>query len=306
MQKQTSALQKLADLFEKASNKGEKSEPSLTVLLEIMKSSYCTDDPVEFFGLLYKAKEEVDKINKLRPEVSRHPIKKLHDFIVENNIYKMQWTQLKSYIEDKGIVDLLISLAENYETRNPTIFLESEFLDGLKDEFNSLLDEILRSDLSRDLKTLLHDQIQDILYAIRRYSIDGSDGLQKATQSFVSNLVTIESRLDKKDKKNSIYRKSVSGIIALLRFLQPNSIYDILGVVPAMDDYYRPRIEEFIKNRQEIEESIDETSTTTKIIEKSLQLSNKQPQKSLPGKVQQSLPSAKEKPPLKMEANLED
>ena len=44
------------------------------------------------------------------------------------------------------------------------------------------------------------------------------------------------------------------------------------------------------------------------IIERSLQLSNKQPQKSLPGKEQKSLPSAKVKkePPLKMEANLED
>ena len=43
-------------------------------------------------------------------------------------------------------------------------------------------------------------------------------------------------------------------------------------------------------------------------MEKSLQLSNKQPQKSLPGKEQKSLPSAQrnEEPPLEMEANLED
>jgi hypothetical protein len=186
--------------------------------------------------------------------------------------------------------------------------LESEFLDGLKDEFNSLLDEILRSDLSKNLKTFLIKQIEDILYAIRRYSIDGSDGLEKVTKSFVSNLVTIESHLDKKDKKNSIYRKSVSGIIVLLRFLQPNSIYDILGVVPAIDDYYRPRIEEFIKNRQEIEGRIDEKFTIAKIIERSLQLSNKQPQKSLLGKDQKSLPSAKleEETPLEMKADLEE
>jgi hypothetical protein len=102
MQQQTSALQKLADLFEKASDNEEKSKPSISVLSEIMKSSYSTDDPIEFFGLLYKAKEEVDRIKKIRSDGSRHSIQKLHDFIVENNVYKMTWTQLNSHIEDKG------------------------------------------------------------------------------------------------------------------------------------------------------------------------------------------------------------
>ena len=43
-------------------------------------------------------------------------------------------------------------------------------------------------------------------------------------------------------------------------------------------------------------------------MEKSLQLSNKQPQKSLPGKEQKSLPFAQvnEESPLQMKADLED
>ena len=88
----------------------------------------------------------------------------------------------------------------------------------------------------------------------------------------------------------------------------PNSVYDTLGVIPAIDDYYRPRIEEFIQNWQEVEASTDEESTITEIMEKSLKVSNKQPQKSLPGKEQKSLPSAEinEEPPLEMTANLED
>ena len=208
---------------------------------------------------------------------------------------------------DKGIIDLLNSLAENYKNQNPTIFLESDFLDGLKDQFNSLLDEIINSNLSSNLKKFLTKQIEDILYAIRRYSIDGTEGLEKATKSFVSDLVMGEKYIDKKDKKNPIVSRCLAGVSSLLVILRP-SPYDIIGVVPAIDDYYLPKIEEFIQNWQEVEASSDEASTFTEIIERSCQLSNKQPQKSLSGKEQKSLPSAQinEEPPLKMEANLED
>jgi hypothetical protein len=313
MQQQTSALQRLNRIlndFMLNTPLEYRDDTAIPILVAYINSSDIfsplgnSSHLIDFFALLSTAREEIGRMKDR--ESSRRVIEKLNDYFI-NNI-DVTWEDFAKFIEDGNIIDLLDSLADHYHTQNPAIFLESDFLDGLKDEFNSLLDEIINSDLSNNLKKFLIKQIEDILYAIRRYPIDGSDGLQKATQSFVSNLVTIESHLDKKDKKNSIFRKSVSEIIVLLHFFRPNSIYDFLGVVPAIDDYYRPRIERFIKDRQEIEASIDETSTMIEIIERSLQLSNKQPQKSLPGKEQKSLPSAKAKkePPLKMEANLED
>ena len=307
MQQQTSALQKLADLFEKASDKGEISDPSLTVLLEIMKSSCSTDDAIEFFGLLYKAIEELDKINILKPKGSRHAIQKLHDFIVKNNLHKMPLTEFNSYIEVSNIIDILISLAKNYKDENPTIFLESDFLDGLKEQFNSLLNEITDSDLSNNLKIFLTKQIEDILYAIRRYSIDGTEGLEKAIKSFFSDLAIVEIHLDNKDKKNPIYKNCQSWVSALLISLLYPSAYDIIGVYPTINDYYIPKIEELVKHTKEISGNIGEISIQ-EVLEKSLNSFNKQPQKSLPGKEQKSLPSAKAKkePPLKIKANLED
>lgn len=307
MQQQTSALQKLADLFEKASDKGEISEPSLTVLLEIMKSSCSNDDPIEFFGLLYKAIEELDKINILKPKGSRHAIQKLHDFIVKSNLHKMPLTEFNSYIEDKNIIHILISLAGNYKNRNPTIFLESDFLDGLKEQFNSLLNEITDSDLSNNLKRFLTKQIEDILYAIRRYSIDGTEGLEKAIKSFFSDLAIVESHLDNKDKKNPIYKNCQSWVSALLISLLYPSAYDIIGVYPTINDYYIPKIEELVKHTKEISGNIGEISIQ-EVLEKSLDSFKKQPHESLSGKEQKSISPAKtkEEPPLEMKANLED
>jgi hypothetical protein len=300
MQQQTSALQKLADLFEKASDKGEISDPSLAVLLEIMKSSCSTDDAIEFFGLLYKVIEELDKINILKPKGSRHAIQKLHDFIVKNNLHKMPLTEFNHYIEVSNIIDILISLAKNYKDENPTIFLESDFLDGLKEQFNSLLNEITDSDLSNNLKIFLTKQIEDILYAIRRYSIDGTEGLEKAIKSFFSDLAIVESHLDKKDKKNPIYKNCQIWLSTLLISLFHPSAYDIISVYPTFRDY-------FLKTEELVKHTIGEMSLQ-EVLEKSLDSFNKQPHESLSGKEQKSISPAKTKgePPLEMKANLED
>jgi hypothetical protein len=278
-------------------------DPAIPILLQYINVPDSSSHLIDFFSILSTARKEIERMKGR--ESSRRVIEKLNDYFINNNDIK--WKDFAKFIDDGNIIDLLHFVADHYHTQNPAIFLESGFLDGLKNQFNSLLDEIIDSDLSNNLKRFLTKQIEDILYAIRRYSIDGTEGIEKATKLFVSNLVMVEKSIDKEDKKNSLYTKCLAGVSSLLVILRP-SPYDIIGVVPAIDDYYRPRIEEFIKNWQEVEENIDETSTITEIMEKSLQLSNKQPQKSLSGKEQKSLPSSQinEEPPLEMEANLED
>jgi hypothetical protein len=308
MQKQTSALQRLSKILSNFMQEPmtQPSFPAITKLLEYINTADDSPHFMDFFTLLSTAREEIGRMKDR--ESSRRVIEKLNDYFINKNTADAKWSDFRKFIDDGNYIFFLNSLADHYHTQNPTIFLESDFLDGLKEQFNFLLDEIINSDLSSNFKSFLAKHIEDILYAIRRYSIDGTEGLEKATKSFVSDLAMMDSRLNNKEKENPLYKKSVSAFLALsLHFLSPN-IYDILGVIPAMDEYYRPKIERFIKDRQEIEASINETSAFTEIIEKSLQLSNKQPQKNLPGKEQKSLPSAQinEEPPLEMEANLED
>ncbi len=306
MQQQTSALQRLAKILNDAilnSLSYSRDAAAIPILLQSIDVPDSSSHFIDFFSILSTAREEIRKMKGR--ESSCRVIEKLNDYFI-NNI-NITWKDFAKYIDDGNIIDLLHSLADHYHTQNPTIFLESDFLDRLEEQFNSLLDEIIDSDLSNNLKRFLTKQIENILYAIRRYSIDGTEGLEKAIKSFVTDLVMVEKHIDKKDKKNPIYSRCLAGFSSLLVILRP-SPYDVIGVVPAIDDYYRPRIEEFIKNWQEVEENTDETSTITEIMEKSLQLSNKQPQKSLQGKEQKSLPSSQinEEPPLEMEANLED
>jgi len=307
MQQQTSALQRLtkilgdAVLHSPVSEYGD--EFAKSVLLLYINTPDNSPHLIDFFSILSTAREEIGRMKGR--ESSRRVIERLNDYFIDN--IDIRWRGFEKFIDNGNIIDLLRSLTDHYHTQNPTIFLESDFLDGLKDQFNSLLDEIVDSDLSNNLKRFLTKQIENILYAIRRYSIDGTEGLEKAIKSFFSDLAIVESHLDNKDKKNPIYKNCQSWVSALLISLLYPSAYDIIGVYPTINDYYFPKIEELVKHTKEISGNIGEISIQ-EVLEKSLNSFNKQPQKSLPGKEQKSLPSAKAKkePPLKIKANLED
>jgi hypothetical protein len=190
MQKHTSALQRLTKILRDAI---EDSESYSINALAIPMLLQCIDVPdslshfIDFFSILSTAREEIRKMKGR--ESSCRVIEKLNDYFI--NKIDVTWEDFAKFIEDGNIIDLLHSLADHYHTQNPAIFLESDFLDGLKDQFNFLLDEIVDSDLSNDFKKFLTKKIEDILYAIRRYSIDGTEGLEKAIKSFVSDLQRI-------------------------------------------------------------------------------------------------------------------
>jgi len=308
MQKQTSALQTLSKILHdavlKTSVAAQGSKPAIPILLKYINALDDSSRIIDFFALLCKAREEIGRMKD--KESSYSVIEKLNDYFIKNSD-KTTWNDFAKFIDDGNYIILLKSLADHYHTQNPTIFLEPDFLDELKNQFNSLLDEIIDSNLSNNLKRFLTKQIENILYAIRRYSIDGTEGLEKAVKLFFSDLAIVESHLDNKDKKNPIYKNCQTWVSTLLISLFTPSAYDVIGVFPTINDYYIPKIEELVKYTKEISGNIGEISIQ-EVLEKSLNSFNKQPQKSLPGKEQKSLPSAKAKkePPLKIKANLED
>jgi hypothetical protein len=234
MQQQTSALQRLTKILGDFMQEPmtQPSFPAITKLLEHLEYINTADESphlMDFFTLLSTAREEIGRVKDR--EFSRRVIEKLSDYFTNKDFTDVKWIDFKNFIDDGNYIEVLKSWADHYHTQNPTIFLESDFLDGLKNQFNSLLDEIIASDLSNNLKKFLTKQIENILYAIRRYSIDGTEGLEKAIKSFFSNLAIVESHLDNKDKKNPIYKNCQSWVSTLLISLLYPSAYDVIGVL---------------------------------------------------------------------------
>lgn len=200
------------------------------------------------------------------------------------------------------VLNTLDALANYFHSQNPAILLEQDFLQKLNGEFESLLDGILNSNLSGELKRFLRERLEDILRAIRRYHIDGTEGLEKAAQSLVSDLVMTEFSLKDEDKKNPMYKHIKAWVISLLLYITP-SPYDIIGAIPDIYDFWVPKFEELAAGHEKVEQIICEAPTIQEAFEKASNTFDKQPQKSIAGgKELKALPASKED----LEATKED
>ncbi|MGB8702835.1 MAG: hypothetical protein WCD18_25750 [Thermosynechococcaceae cyanobacterium] len=292
---QSSALRRLEEILTKAVANGDIQQASGPILLEAMNLENQPHNIVDFYELLNKAEEEARSIRtKTRIDRYLQTIEKLHEYFVVQHIWGIQWNAFATYIEDKGVLNTLDSLAEFFHSENPTIFLEEDFLEKLNSEFTLLLEKILQSDLSKDLKRFLTGQIENILKAIRRYKIDGTEGLKKAAQSLVSDLVMTEYDLKDVDKRNPIYTCVKAWGLSLLLYIAP-SPYDVIGAVPDIYDFWVPKFEELSTGHKKIENIVCETPTIQEAFEKASNAFDRQPQKSIEGGQElKALPASKE------------
>ncbi|MBD2354883.1 hypothetical protein H6G41_09650 [Tolypothrix sp. FACHB-123] len=280
-------------LTEAVSN-GDRNQPSGPILLKVMKLSNQPQNIVDFYELLNKAEEEARSIRN-NANINRYlqTIEELHHCFVVHHLWNTKWDTFATYIEGKGVLNTLDALAYFFNFQNPAIFLEQDFLDKLKSEFSSLLERIFESDLSKELKRFLIERIEDILKAIRRYYIDGTEGLEKATKSLVSDLVMAEHSLKDNDKNNPLYKRVKAWGLSLLIYIAP-SPYDIIGAVPDIHDFWVPKFEELAAGQQKVEQIICETSTIQEAFEKTSYIFNKQQQKMIAGREPKALPASKE------------
>jgi hypothetical protein len=295
MMLQSSALRRLEEILTEAVANGDRNEASGPLLLKTMKLSGDSQNIVDFYELLNKAKEEARSI-KNKPKIDRYvnSIEKLHQIFVVNHTWVTQWQVFATYIEDRDVLNVLDSLAEFFYSQNPAMFLDKDFLSELNSEFASLLEKILKSDLSKELKKFLIGHLDNILKAIRKYYIDGTEGLEKATKSLVSDLVITEHRLQDVDKKNPIYKHVQAWALSLLLYITP-SPYDIIGAVPDIHDFWVPQYKELAEGHKKIEKIICKSPTLQKAVEKSSNTFDRQPQKSIEGgKELKALPAPKE------------
>ncbi|WP_413175912.1 hypothetical protein [Anabaena azotica] len=173
---QSNALRQLEMILDEAVTNGSREQTSGHILLSAMNLELIPKNMVNFYELLSKAEEEAKKLSN-NPKIDRYiqAIGKLHHVFIVNSIWTTKWSVFATHIESKNILTILDALANDFHRQNPKILLEKDFLKDLNAEFENILEEVLSTDLSKELKVYLISRIQDILSAIRRYSIDGTE-----------------------------------------------------------------------------------------------------------------------------------
>lgn len=292
---QSNALRRLEAILDEAVVTGDRTRHAGLILLEAMKLSNQSQNVMDFYEPLNKAEEE-SRILRNLPKIDRYiqTLVELHQVFVVNHIWSTSWQVFASHIESRGVLIALDALANYFHTQNPAIFLEQDFLENLNSEFEVLLNNVLESDLSKELKLFLIKRIEDILAAIRRYNIDGTEGLKKSAQALVSDLMITEHILKDVDKKNPTYMNVETLFLSLLLYITPTP-WDIIGAVPDIDGFWVPKYEELVAGQKKVEQIVCEAPKIQDAFEKASNTFNRQPQKSLTGsKTVKALPASKE------------
>jgi hypothetical protein len=252
-------LRALEQILAKTIEIGDKNKMGAVVILETMMLENKHRNIIKFYEILNKAKDEARSIRN-KPNLDRYikTVDDLQDLFTANHLWTAKWTVFASHIEAKNILNTLDALADFMHSQNPKIIIEEEFLKDLSNEFTSLYNQILESTLSKDIQRFLLERIENIITAIRKYQIDGTDGLEKAIKSLVSDLVIKENTLKDEDKRNAVFNKVRAWSLGILIWIAPTPC-DIIGAVPDIHDFWIPKFEQLRKSVGEVEQIVSES-----------------------------------------------
>jgi hypothetical protein len=262
------------------------------ILLKSMNLDIQPENMVDFYGILSRARDEAASIQK--DNIEERYIKPLDDFygfFVENDLWNGPYAPFESHIKQKNILTILDSLADFFGDQNPRIMLSDDCLPLLRKEFELVLENVIKSDLSQDIKKFLTKGITQILKGFAKYEIDGGETLEQSIKKLISNLVLSDHNIKSEDRQKPGYTKSVSLILVILIHCIPTP-WDIIGAVPDIHDFWIPQYSKILEKQKEVESIVKNCSSMKESIEKaSCHLVNQQ--KLIPGKEQKSLPPGK-------------
>ncbi|MCG9891320.1 MAG: hypothetical protein MH252_09610 [Thermosynechococcaceae cyanobacterium MS004] len=286
---QSSALRQLEIILEQAMTRADNAQTGL-ILMQAMQLPETPCNLVSFFTLLHKAKEEAKRLNYPKVDRDIAAIEDLQTIFSENHAWGHPWSVFSGRIKTSNILSLLNNLANSYHNQSNNLFLEEDFLQNLDNDFSSLLREVIDSELPKTLKKEIKIKIEDLLCCIRNYSIDGTEGIEKALQSLVVQLEIGDKSTSQKTCSPVLKNLKVAAF-SLLLFLRPG-FWDVAGLLPDIESFWVPKFHELVEFRQKIELHIDEDSSIKSICGK-ITGTNHQKRKLPPGKLAKTLPPEK-------------
>ncbi len=303
---ESNVLRVLQAILKESIEQGNPEQAAGIVLLQTMKLNQEPKNLITFYELLSRAKSDAVKLRNISSDnhkeeytESVEAIEALQDMFVLTPPWTQPWKSFAGQLKSGRYTSILASLARDFHVQNPKIFLEQEFLKELDLNLSSLKNEVLGSELSPSFKKYLIEKIEDILKSISRYLIDGTEGLEKAAKSLLSDLTLAEYKLTEPDKQSPVYKKVKAWGLALVLWCSP-SPYDLIGAVPDVQQFWMPKYEELATGQKQIEKILESHSSTEEIIKEAedqniLCKKPKSKPKSLAGREIKALPPSEKK-----------
>jgi hypothetical protein len=166
---QSNALRQLENILDEAIKNGDPKQLCAPILLAAMGLEIKSQNIMDFYELLNKSETEARKLRNI-PKLDRY-IKVVEDLQVifaNNNAWTTPWGNIFPHIENTNVLATLDALANYLYSQNPQLLMEEEFLGQLHSELDSLIEETLASNLSKEVKLFLIERLEELIKAIRR------------------------------------------------------------------------------------------------------------------------------------------
>jgi hypothetical protein len=284
--KQSNPIRKLEAILSEAIESADKNSAAASILLQKMKLELLPENIIYFYGLLNKAKEEAQIIRN-RGNIDRdiNAINQLNTIFTTNVIWSTPWINFEVQIRDKNILSILNALANYSHDQNPRFLLEEDILVKIETEFQSLLNELGSASLSHDLKKIIINNIENIITAIKTYNLSGTEGLEKAAKSLLSDLLMVENNIKDEDKINPVYNLARAWGLSIVLWITP----------PPYSEVWKPTFEKLNTDVQQVRQMLSEAPTNIQEAFQKASHGSSEPQKRLPGETdRKSLPPSKD------------
>jgi hypothetical protein len=237
----SNAARRVHDILKKAIDDGQDQEPIYVVLARSLGLDHPDQNKyflTDFFVLLSDAQRIVEQLKNVdNLETYVGSIKEIQTLLFTYGSYQGKWESMKSTIINRNLLGLIHASSLFIKNERIDVDLTEEQLHEYLEQCESLLQEVVASDLAKEIKTYLVVRLEEICSAIRHYKLGGPERLKIVVDAGIGAVFVRYNKCTEQQKEGVISK--------ILNILGP--IATVIGLAADTTGFVLPAAKEAVK-----------------------------------------------------------
>ncbi|MGK7886654.1 MAG: hypothetical protein AB4057_18760 [Crocosphaera sp.] len=187
---------------------------------------------VKIFVLIENVENEIESLPKLKIELYFKILHQIKGWLSIENFNK-SWPNSNENLRHSESLCFQMLYSCAIDLGEQEVIINQEQLNELKDQISSLLENIIESDLSQPLKSLLREKLIELRKVVEDYQFYGPDGIRKIAEESLGALMMNNSEVKAEPDKKPLQEflkllKDILDIATKTKQLLPEGIGETL------------------------------------------------------------------------------
>ncbi len=190
------------------------------------------------FQLFQNVRDDIQGIDIGKQEKYLKALNKIESVLMNNSLLGVEWKVIRANIGEETL-DLIDACGDLITSQTGGFNeISSQELEELQKQIRNLQDEIRDSEIDKETKIFLINELRKIEYAILNYQIIGSSGLSKVSTEVTGGIVIKSSQMLQKAREHTMriidFLVKMNTMITLSeRLALPEALKKILPLLPS-------------------------------------------------------------------------